>query len=266
MTAETPDRWIDEDVSVRAALKIRYGRGCRLRQAGRGKSPTQLKRFAKRARTHLFDFSQLGEVPGYAREVTVENELRIEEQIVFDSSAVYEGRSLKDALPTGRTLQNELPLVLPKFGNGSIAFAAEIEAMFSRIGLHLEDARYHRFLWKNPELEWVKVFQMNRVTFGGHLTKWILNCTEAMEAFGGDSSFLTPAQKYYVRENTFDTRVETVSTRLGVLGKMAKICDPLGLLSPAVTGAEIMHWQLGLRGSNWDDDTLLATRNGGSIR
>lgn len=256
---------------------------------------------------------------------------------MFDSSAVYEGRSLNSALLTGPALQNELPLVLLKFGEGSVAFAADIEAMFSRIRLRPEDARYHRFLWKDPELERVKVFQMDRVTFGDtcspfiaistimrtahefgqgreeavraiqnnlyiddyldsarttseaiarardvqdilgkgdvHLTKWISNCKELMEALCGDSSLLTFAEEYHLGEDTIDAKVlgirwrphddvlvfhvdlgETVFTRCGLLSKMAKIYDPLGLLSPVVTRAKMMHRQLGLCGLNWDDD------------
>uniref|UniRef100_A0A5S6QAK1 Peptidase aspartic putative domain-containing protein n=1 Tax=Trichuris muris TaxID=70415 RepID=A0A5S6QAK1_TRIMR len=122
---------------------------------------------------------------GYAHEVTDENELNVQEQyylphhgvrkksssaqklrIVFDSSATYNGRSLNSALLTGPILQNELPMVLMKFSEGEVAFAADIEAMFSRIRLRPEDARYHRFLWKEDKTERTKVFQMNRVTFG----------------------------------------------------------------------------------------------------
>uniref|UniRef100_A0A5S6Q3I7 Reverse transcriptase domain-containing protein n=1 Tax=Trichuris muris TaxID=70415 RepID=A0A5S6Q3I7_TRIMR len=104
----------------------------------------------------------------------VRNRRRVRKlRIVFDSSAVYEGRSLNSALLTGPALQNELPLVLLKFGEGSVAFAADIEAMFSRIRLRPEDARYHRFLWKDPELERVKVFQMDRVTFGDTCSPFI---------------------------------------------------------------------------------------------
>ncbi|KHJ42945.1 Pao retrotransposon peptidase [Trichuris suis] len=257
---------------------------------------------------------------GYAHEVTDENELGIEQQIVFDSSAMYEGRSLNSALLTGPALQNELRLVLLKFSEGSIAFAADVEAMFSRIRLHPEDARYHRFLWKDPESERVKhnhaycsrvwpgsgrggtsvrAIQNNlymddyldsaRTTSEAiarardvqdilrkgdfHLTKWVSNCKELMEAFGGDSSSLTTAEEYHLGEDTFDTKVlgvrwrqqddvlvfhvdlgEAVFTRRGLLSKMAKIYDPLGLLSPAVTRAKIMHRQLGLCGLNWDDD------------
>uniref|UniRef100_A0A5S6Q5Z7 Uncharacterized protein n=1 Tax=Trichuris muris TaxID=70415 RepID=A0A5S6Q5Z7_TRIMR len=143
--------------------------------------------------------------------------------------------------------------------------------MFSRIRLRPEDARYHRFLWKDPESERVKVFQMDRVTFGDtcspfiaictimrtahefgqgreeavraiqnnlymddyldsarttleaiarardvqdilrkgdfHLTKWISNCKELMEALGGDSSLPTSAEEYHFGKDFFDAKV-----------------------------------------------------------
>ncbi|KFD46128.1 hypothetical protein M514_12994 [Trichuris suis] len=121
---------------------------------------------------------------GYAHEVTDEDEPNIREQyflpqrgvrkkststqkliIVFYSSASYNGRSLNSALLTGPALQNELPVVLLKFSEGEVAFAADIEAMFSRIRLRLEDARYHRFLWKEESTETTRVLQVDRVTF-----------------------------------------------------------------------------------------------------
>ena len=72
---------------------------------------------------------------------------------MFDAAAKYNGKSLNDALLPGPTLQNELPHVLTKFREGDIGFGADIEAMFSRIRLREEDARYHRFLWKDRNSE-----------------------------------------------------------------------------------------------------------------
>ncbi|KFD60548.1 hypothetical protein M514_27252 [Trichuris suis] len=233
---------------------------------------------------------------GYAHEVTDENELNVREQyflphhgvrkkssstqklrIVFDSSAPYNGRSLNSALLTGPILQNELPMVLMKFSEGEVAFAADIEAMFSWIRLRPEDARYHRFLWKEDKTERTKVFQMNRVTFGDtcspflaistimltarefgqgkeeavraiknslyvddyhdsagtiseaivrarevrdilrkgdfHLTKWISNRAEVMEAFNEKPASPSSVEPYRLGEDTYDTKVLGVRWR-----------------------------------------------------
>ncbi|XP_057379669.1 uncharacterized protein LOC130701908 [Daphnia carinata] len=69
-------------------------------------------------------------------------------RIVFDSAAQFQGKCLNDAMLTGPTLQNMLPSVLIKFREAEVAFTADIEAMFSRIRLRPQDARYHRFLWR----------------------------------------------------------------------------------------------------------------------
>ncbi|KHJ40363.1 Tas retrotransposon peptidase A16 [Trichuris suis] len=176
-----------------------------------------------------------------------------------------------------RKLENELPMVLMKFSEEEVAFAADIEAMFSRIRLRPEDARYHRFLWKEDKTERTKVFQMNRVTFGDtcspflaistimrtarefgqgkeeavraiknnlymddyldsagtiseaivrarevrdilgkgdfHLTKWISNRAEVMEAFNEKPASPPSVEPYRLGEDTYDTKVLGVRWR-----------------------------------------------------
>ena len=99
---------------------------------------------------------------GVYKKSATEKKLRV----VFDAAAKYNGKSLNDALLPGPTLQNELPHVLTKFREGDIGFGADIEAMFSRIRLREEDARYHRFLWKERNSEKLDTYQMNRLAFG----------------------------------------------------------------------------------------------------
>ncbi|XP_028405773.1 uncharacterized protein LOC114528349 [Dendronephthya gigantea] len=99
---------------------------------------------------------------GVYKKSATEKKLRV----VFDAAAKYNGKSLNDALLPGPTLQNELPHVLTKFREGDIGFAADIEAMFSRIRLREEDARYHRFLWREKDSIKVDTYQMNRLAFG----------------------------------------------------------------------------------------------------
>ena len=99
---------------------------------------------------------------GVYKKSATEKKLRV----VFDAAAKYNGKSLNDALLPGPILQNELPNVLTKFGEGDIGFGADIEAMFSRIRLREEDARYHRFLWREKDSDKVDTYQMNRLAFG----------------------------------------------------------------------------------------------------
>ncbi len=87
-------------------------------------------------------------------------------RVVFDSASTFRGKALNDALLAGPVLYNQLPAVLIKFREGAFAFPAGIEAMFSRIRLTEEDAKYHRFLFQDRNSDVVNVYQMDRLTFG----------------------------------------------------------------------------------------------------
>ena len=87
-------------------------------------------------------------------------------RVVFNSAAPYKGKCLNDALATGPPLLNHLTPVLMKFREGNIAFTADITAMFSRIRMRKEDARFHRFLWIDKEKDELKTYQMSRLTIG----------------------------------------------------------------------------------------------------
>ncbi len=80
--------------------------------------------------------------------------------------AKHRGKCLNDALLPGPVLQNELPQVLAKFREGDVAFGGDIEAMFSRVRLQEQDARYHRFLWKEKDIDVIDTYQMDRLAFG----------------------------------------------------------------------------------------------------
>jgi hypothetical protein len=70
-------------------------------------------------------------------------------RVVFNAAASFHGRSLNDALLLDPALQCKLPSVLTSFRLVEVVVAADIKAMFSRIRLRPEDARYQRFSWRN---------------------------------------------------------------------------------------------------------------------
>lgn len=86
-------------------------------------------------------------------------------RIVFDAAARFQGKSLNDAIISGPALQNSLPAVLLRFREGAIAWAADIQAMYSRIRLKEVDQCYHRFLWVERDGS-ISVCEFTRVTFG----------------------------------------------------------------------------------------------------
>ena len=94
-------------------------------------------------------------------------------RVVFDSAAKFKERCLNDAMLCGPNLQTNLASVLLRFREGEVAYAADIEAMFSRIRLRPEDARYHSFLWQEEGSDKVITCQMNRLTFGDCCSPYI---------------------------------------------------------------------------------------------
>lgn len=87
-------------------------------------------------------------------------------RVVFDSASKFKGLSLNDRLLSGPPLQNDLMDVLVRFREHPVAVSADIEAMFSRILVREEDARFHRFLWREDSTSPIEVYQMTGVVFG----------------------------------------------------------------------------------------------------
>lgn len=70
-------------------------------------------------------------------------------RMVFDAAARNNGKSLNDAIRSGPKLQRELTDVLTRFRRAPVALSGDISEMFLQVGLHEEDRRYHRFLWRD---------------------------------------------------------------------------------------------------------------------
>lgn len=68
-------------------------------------------------------------------------------QVVFNSSAQYNGVSLNDVLLTGPDLNNPLLGVLLRFCKESVDITADIQQMFYCFLVKEEDRNFLRFLW-----------------------------------------------------------------------------------------------------------------------
>ena len=108
---------------------------------------------------------------------------------------------------TGTVFQTQLPKILIKFREDKIEFAADIEAMFSRVRLTPEDARFHRFLWKEAGNDDVGVIQMNRLSFGDKCSPFVAISVvhRVAEDYGKDHPEATNA----IRENYYLDSTET---------------------------------------------------------
>jgi len=93
-------------------------------------------------------------------------------RIVFDAAAKSHGRCLNDAICAGPALQNPLPSVIIKFREGGVAWASDIQAMYSRIRLTEEDMAYHYFLWTEVDGS-ETVCKMTRLSFGVNCSPFV---------------------------------------------------------------------------------------------
>ncbi|XP_045035900.1 uncharacterized protein LOC116931615 [Daphnia magna] len=72
---------------------------------------------------------------------------------VFDAAAPYQGKCFNNAILSGPALHPSLPSVLIQFREEAVAWASDVEAMFSRFRLNPSDANYFWFLWQESSLK-----------------------------------------------------------------------------------------------------------------
>ena len=110
-------------------------------------------------------------------------------RLVYDASARYKNVSLNDAMLTGPDLNNFLRSVLTKFREKPVAFAADIESMFSTFKVPKEQQDLLRFFWfrdNNPSNELIPYRSTSHI-FGCSCSPAIANfaleyCASAHEA------------------------------------------------------------------------------------
>ena len=99
-------------------------------------------------------------------------------RLVYDASAKYHGVSLNDALLQGPDFNNLLRSVLLRFREKSIAFGADIQAMFNNFKVPIEQRNYLRFFWfagNNPENKLVPYRATSHI-FGCTSSPAVANC------------------------------------------------------------------------------------------
>ena len=88
-------------------------------------------------------------------------------RIVFDAAAKFNGLSLNDTIYQGPKLQKDLCDILMRFRRNPVALVCDIQEMYLRIGLAVEDRRFHRFLWRNLDVtKSPEIYEFNSIVFG----------------------------------------------------------------------------------------------------
>ena len=69
-------------------------------------------------------------------------------EIIFNSSAKFNGVSLNDFWAKGPDVMNNMLGILLRFREGSVALAGDIKRMYHSVHLSELDQHTHRFLWR----------------------------------------------------------------------------------------------------------------------
>nr|XP_047141349.1 uncharacterized protein LOC124816272 [Hydra vulgaris] len=138
-------------------------------------------------------------------------------RIVFDGSAKYNGKSNNDVIYQGPKLQQDLVTVLLRFRKYPVALACDIAEMYLKIGIHKDDQRYQRILWRNLDsTAEPEVFQFNRLVFGINSAPFMAQFVTQEHA--GKYAKKFPLASEAVLEATYkdDTITSVVDEKVGI--------------------------------------------------
>jgi hypothetical protein len=101
---------------------------------------------------------------------------------------------------SGPALQPALAAVVTRFRQYEIAWASDIEAMFSRFRLSAEDSNYFCFLWRDRATLEPAVYKMDRLPFGASCSPFVAIHTvrRIMEDAGDDKMAAVVRERMYV--------------------------------------------------------------------
>ncbi|XP_072178154.1 uncharacterized protein [Diadema setosum] len=87
-------------------------------------------------------------------------------RVVYDGKAKYPGRSLNDCLIKGENTNAGLFEVALRFRENEVGMVADISKMFQAIKISPDDARFHRFVFRERPHHPIQVYELTTVTFG----------------------------------------------------------------------------------------------------
>ena len=87
-------------------------------------------------------------------------------RVVYDGKAKFQGHSLNDYLAKGENVNSNLFDVALRFRENEVGVIADISKMFQAIKIQPEDARFHRFVFRENPSHPIQVYELTTVTFG----------------------------------------------------------------------------------------------------
>ncbi|XP_014675991.1 PREDICTED: uncharacterized protein LOC106815968 [Priapulus caudatus] len=87
-------------------------------------------------------------------------------RVVYDGKATYQGHSLNDYLAKGNNMNSNLFEVALRFREYEVGVIADISKMFQAVKVHPDDARFHRYIFRERPEDPIRVYELTTVTFG----------------------------------------------------------------------------------------------------
>ena len=87
-------------------------------------------------------------------------------RVVYDAKSRYQGHSLNDYLSKGENLNSELFNVALRFRENEVGIIADIRKMFQAVKIRPEDAKFHRYVFRENPDKPIRVYELTTVTFG----------------------------------------------------------------------------------------------------
>eukprot|EP00057_Strongylocentrotus_purpuratus_P005403 XP_003730892.1 PREDICTED: uncharacterized protein LOC100888831 [Strongylocentrotus purpuratus] len=87
-------------------------------------------------------------------------------RVVYDGKARFQGHALNDYLMKGENANSDLFEVALRFREQEVGVIADISKMYQAIKIKPDDARFHRFIFRENPSHPMQVFELTTVTFG----------------------------------------------------------------------------------------------------
>ncbi|XP_043064797.1 uncharacterized protein LOC122320695 [Drosophila ficusphila] len=87
--------------------------------------------------------------------------------VVFDASCKTSSQvSLNDILLCGPTIQDDLFMLLLRFGLSRYALTADIAKMYRQVNVDISDRKFQYILWRDFPGDQLRTYQLNTITYG----------------------------------------------------------------------------------------------------
>lgn len=133
-------------------------------------------------------------------------------RVVFDASCATDtGVSLNDALRIGPSVQEDLFSLLLRFRVPRFAILADIEKMYRQIWVKESDQPLQRILWKEPNEDRTRIYQLKTVTYGTACAPYLATrCLQALAKEG--EPFYPKASKILAQDFYMDDLITGVDS------------------------------------------------------